>query len=97
MRTSHIMEETHKNPLLSIIERQLSPNAAPAFPPSFYAESRAEWVLVPASVFTVVCPLLVAVRFWARRRTVGQVAIDDWTCLASLVRDTVTLLIWVTS
>ncbi len=89
MSTSQFAGEPNALPFLAaVVERQLAPNTTTTFPPSFYTESRADWVTVPASVFTAICPLLVAVRFWARRRTSGQVASDDWTCLASLVRVT---------
>ncbi|KAH8898353.1 hypothetical protein GQ53DRAFT_837275 [Thozetella sp. PMI_491] len=67
-----------------------STNTTAAYPPSFYEENRNDWVLVPAAVFTVICPLLVGLRFWSRMKTSGLIGVDDWTCLASLILTLVT-------
>jgi hypothetical protein len=47
----------------------------------------AHLVYIPSAVFVVVCPVLMALRFWARLRRNGTVGADDWTAVAALVRD----------
>lgn len=48
-------------------------------------ESNALQVQVPAVVFSVLCPLIVALRIWGRTRgAVNNMGIDDWTILGSL-------------
>ncbi|CAG8980596.1 hypothetical protein HYALB_00013746 [Hymenoscyphus albidus] len=47
--------------------------------------SNARQVQIPAVVFLVLCPLIVAIRFWGHTRgSVNHLGIDDWTILGSL-------------
>ena len=48
--------------------------------------SNAPSIQIPAVVFCVVSPLIVAIRFWARLRNGANLGIDDWLILLSLVR-----------
>lgn len=43
-------------------------------------------VYIPSAVFVVLCPVLVAMRMWARLRRGGKTGVDDWICIAALVR-----------
>jgi hypothetical protein len=43
-------------------------------------------IRAPAITFLVVSPLVVALRFWARRLERSGFRADDWVILASLVR-----------
>lgn len=43
-------------------------------------------IQIPAVVFCVVSPLIVAIRFWSRLRTSAKLGVDDWVILLSLVR-----------
>lgn len=48
-------------------------------------ENNALEVQVPAVVFLVLCPLIVALRVWGRTRgAVNNMGIDDWSILGSL-------------
>lgn len=48
-------------------------------------DNNSHLVYVPAAVFVVICPLLVALRVWARLRRGGKMGADDWTAIAALV------------
>lgn len=50
--------------------------------------SNAYMIYIPVGVFFVLCPLIVGIRLWARRRTSGRLDIDDFFILAALVRAT---------
>lgn len=41
-------------------------------------------VYIPSAIFMVICPLVVALRVWARLRS-GKMGPDDWTAIAALV------------
>jgi hypothetical protein len=60
----------------------MSENAAPALDPN---DSNAYLVYIPSAVFVVLCPLLMALRIWARLRRGGKLGVDDWTAIAALV------------
>ena len=47
--------------------------------------SNVHLVYIPAGVFVVICPLLMALRIWARLRKGGSMGADDWTAIAALV------------
>ena len=53
-------------------------------PPGYADENRWHWVMIPATLFTVLCPLLYAVKMWAKRSTTG-VDLGDWLGLIALV------------
>ncbi|KAK4161628.1 hypothetical protein QBC43DRAFT_268175 [Cladorrhinum sp. PSN259] len=53
-------------------------------PPGYAEENNSRLVTIPVTVFTVVCPILMGLRIWARRTTRG-VAFDDWVGLAALL------------
>ncbi|UNI24266.1 hypothetical protein JDV02_010029 [Purpureocillium takamizusanense] len=42
-------------------------------------------VYIPAGVFVVICPVLMALRIWARLRKGGSMGADDWTAIAALI------------
>ncbi|KAI9903891.1 hypothetical protein N3K66_000420 [Trichothecium roseum] len=42
-------------------------------------------VYIPSAVFVVLCPVLVAMRMWARLRRGGKTGVDDWICIAALI------------
>ena len=42
-------------------------------------------VYIPSAVFVVICPILMALRVWARLRRGGTIGADDWTAIAALV------------
>lgn len=42
-------------------------------------------VYIPAIIFLVLSPLVVALRVWARLRQGGKMGPDDWTAIAALV------------
>jgi hypothetical protein len=48
-------------------------------------ESNAYLIYIPSAVFVVVCPVLVALRIWARLRKGGKLGADDWAAIAALV------------
>jgi hypothetical protein len=48
-------------------------------------DNNAHLVYIPAAVFVVVCPILVAMRIWARLRRGGKMGPDDWAAVAALV------------
>lgn len=41
-------------------------------------------VYIPSAIFVVICPIVVALRVWARLRS-GKMGPDDWTAIAALV------------
>lgn len=45
----------------------------------------ANLVYIPAAVFVGVCPILVALRIWARLRRGGKTGADDYMTVVSLV------------
>lgn len=47
--------------------------------------NNAHLVYYPAAVFAGLCPILVALRTWARVRRGGKMSADDWTAWAALV------------
>lgn len=55
---------------------------APAFNPN---DNNAHLIYIPAGVFVVICPGLMALRIWARLRKGGKLGADDWTAVASLL------------
>jgi hypothetical protein len=55
---------------------------APALDPS---DNNAYLIYIPAAVFVVICPVLMALRIWARLRKGGKLGADDWTAIAALV------------
>lgn len=61
-----------------------SPGQSSEKPPGYADEDHGHWVMIPATLFTVVCPILFAVRIWARRSTTG-VDLSDWLALIALV------------
>lgn len=62
------------------------PNTTTAYPQSYIDESRADWILIPVILFSILVPLLVALRFHARRTgTANGLGADDWTCLAAMI------------
>ncbi|KAL2132730.1 hypothetical protein VTI74DRAFT_3440 [Chaetomium olivicolor] len=56
--------------------------ASPALDPN---ENNAYLIYIPAAVFVVICPVLMALRIWARLRRGGKLGADDWTTLAALI------------
>lgn len=56
--------------------------AAPAIDPN---DNNAYLIYIPAAVFVVICPVLVALRVWARLMKGGKLGSDDWTAIAALV------------
>jgi hypothetical protein len=48
-------------------------------------DNNAHLVYYPAAVFAGLCPILVALRTWARVRRGGKMSADDWTAWAALV------------
>lgn len=42
-------------------------------------------VYIPSAVFVIICPLLMALRIYARLRRAGKLSADDWTAIAALV------------
>jgi len=48
-------------------------------------ESNAPLAVIPGVVFCVISPLVVGVRFWSRMRVQGNLGVDDWTILCSLI------------
>lgn len=40
---------------------------------------------IPIAIFGVLCPLLVGIRIWSRRRKGGHLGADDYTIIGSLV------------
>ncbi|KAM0250028.1 hypothetical protein ACHAQJ_008797 [Trichoderma viride] len=42
-------------------------------------------VYIPAAIFVVICPIVVALRVWARLRRGGKMGADDWTAIVALV------------
>ena len=55
---------------------------APTFDPN---DNNAYLVYIPSAVFVIICPLLMALRIWARLRKGGKLGADDWTAIAALV------------
>jgi hypothetical protein len=53
--------------------------------PNLPGPSKAQMIYVPVGVFTVICPLLVGLRFWARLRKGGKLGPDDYSITAALV------------
>lgn len=49
-------------------------------------DSVAYLVYIPSAVFAGICPILVALRTWARLRKGGKMGVDDWLAIAALVR-----------
>ncbi|KAJ2891353.1 hypothetical protein MKZ38_000557 [Zalerion maritima] len=47
-------------------------------------DSNASMVYIPVGVFSVICPIVVALRFWTRLRKGGHLESDDWAITASL-------------
>ncbi|KAJ4857941.1 hypothetical protein T069G_08838 [Trichoderma breve] len=41
-------------------------------------------VYIPSAIFVVICPIVVALRVWARLRS-GKMGPDDWTAIAALI------------
>lgn len=61
-------------------------NTTTALTQEYTDESRAHWLLIPSIIFTVLLPLLVALRFHARKTGTGNgLRADDWTCLAATI------------
>lgn len=48
-------------------------------------DNNAHLVYYPAAVFAGLCPILVALRTWARVRRGGKMGADDWASWAALV------------
>jgi hypothetical protein len=42
-------------------------------------------VYIPAIIFLVISPIVVALRVWARLRQGGSMGADDWTAIVALV------------
>ena len=55
---------------------------APALDPN---DNNAYLVYIPAAIFAVICPFLMALRIWARLRKGGKLGADDWTAIMALV------------
>ncbi|KAK4160342.1 hypothetical protein QBC43DRAFT_270684 [Cladorrhinum sp. PSN259] len=55
-----------------------------AKPPGYADEDHSQWVVIPTTLFTVICPVLFAVRIWARRSTTG-VDLGDGLGLVALI------------
>ncbi|KAK8019064.1 hypothetical protein PG990_004202 [Apiospora arundinis] len=47
-------------------------------------DTHAPHIYITSAAFLVVCPLLVATRFWSRIRNGGYAGADDYTILAAL-------------
>ncbi|KAJ4294971.1 hypothetical protein N0V88_005212 [Collariella sp. IMI 366227] len=58
-----------------------SATITPAFDPN---DNNAHLIYIPAGVFIVICPILMALRVWARLRKGGKLGADDWTAVAAL-------------
>ena len=56
--------------------------------------SNAHMIYIPIGIFFVLCPIIVGIRSWARRRTSGKLDIDDFVIIAALVRAANPLLRW---
>lgn len=52
-------------------------------------DNNAHLVYYPAAVFAGLCPILVALRTWARVKRGGRMHADDWAAWAALVRESV--------
>lgn len=48
-------------------------------------DNDARLVYIPSAIFVVICPIIVALRVWARLRRDGKMGADDWTAIAALV------------
>lgn len=48
-------------------------------------DNNAHMLYIPIAIFGVLCPALVVMRIWSRRRKGGQLGADDYTIIASLV------------
>ncbi|KAK3986166.1 hypothetical protein QBC44DRAFT_248731 [Cladorrhinum sp. PSN332] len=53
-------------------------------PAGYEEEDHGNWVMIPTTLFTVLCPVLFGVRIWARRTTTG-VDMGDWLGLVALI------------
>lgn len=42
-------------------------------------------IYIPAWIFLCICPVVVGMRFWARKRTGAVLGADDYTIILSLV------------
>ena len=72
------------------------PNATIPLTQAYIDESRTHWLLVPAILFSVLLPILVFLRFHARRTGTGNgLRSDDWTCLAATIFALVTNAIFI--
>ncbi|KAJ4191789.1 hypothetical protein NW767_010936 [Fusarium falciforme] len=47
--------------------------------------SNAHMLYIPIAIFGVLCPLLVGIRIWSRRRKGGHLGADDYTIIGSLI------------
>ena len=49
-------------------------------------DSNVHLVYIPSAVFVVICPILTALRVWARLRRGGKMGADDYVAIVALVR-----------
>ena len=47
--------------------------------------SNADMIYIPIGIYFGICPLIVGVRLWSRRKKSGKLDIDDFVILAALV------------
>ncbi|KAI9149020.1 integral membrane protein [Paramyrothecium foliicola] len=48
-------------------------------------DNNSHLVYIPSAVFVVICPIMMALRVWARLRRGGSMSADDWTAIAALI------------
>ncbi|KAL9471948.1 hypothetical protein ACSS6W_009889 [Trichoderma asperelloides] len=56
----------------------------PQTPPPNPNDNDSHLVYIPAIIFLVISPVVVALRVWARLRQGGKMGADDWTAMAAL-------------
>lgn len=54
-------------------------------PPPNPNDNDSHLVYIPAIIFLVISPIIVALRIWARLRQGGKMGADDWTAIVALV------------
>ncbi|KAK4221734.1 hypothetical protein QBC38DRAFT_461158 [Podospora fimiseda] len=53
-------------------------------PPGYAEEDHGHWIIIPNTLFTIICPILFGLRMWARHTTTG-LDLGDWVGLSALI------------